>query len=131
MPQKSVEPVPTRSSTTSSGPAPSSSSAIPAPTATGRYRSRYDASSSRADPGVLAPRLQPGQSGAYATTRFPLGPRSTTVRTGIGIRTSMLGPNRRAALRPERGGAPPPPAERAASTVRFVAVVSERLSAAA
>ena len=36
MPQKSVEPVPTLSSTTSSGPAASNSRAIPARSATGR-----------------------------------------------------------------------------------------------
>ncbi len=65
------------------GPAASNSSAISAATATGRYRSRYDSSSSSASSGVFAPRLQPGQSTAKATAFFPLGPRSTTVRTGM------------------------------------------------
>jgi len=40
MPQKSTEPVPTFSSTTSRGPAAANSRAIPARLATGRYRSR-------------------------------------------------------------------------------------------
>ena len=57
--------------------------AIRAATAIGRYRSRYDSSSSSASSGVFAPRLQPGQSTANATAFFPLGPRSRTVRTGI------------------------------------------------
>lgn len=40
MPQKSTEPVPTLSSTTTRGPAAANSCAIPARLATGRYRSR-------------------------------------------------------------------------------------------
>jgi len=82
MPQKSVEPAPTPSSTMSRAPAARKQSPIPALTATGRYRSRYDSSSSSASSGVFAPRLQPGQSTAKATAFFPLGPRCTTVRTG-------------------------------------------------
>src|SRR6185295_7103235 len=81
--QKSVDPGPTRSSMTSSGPAASNSSAIPAIAAIGRYRSRYDSRVSRASSGLFAPRFQPGQSRLNATDFFPLGPRSMTVRTGM------------------------------------------------
>src|SRR3954454_16471831 len=62
MPQKSVEPVPTRSSASSSASEESNSAPIPAARAIGRYRARYDSSSSNPTSGVFAPRLQPGQS---------------------------------------------------------------------
>ena len=83
MPQKSVEPGPTLSSTISSDPAASNSGNMPARSAIGRYRSRYDSSVSRATSGVFAPRLHPSHSRLKATARFPLGPRSMTVRTGM------------------------------------------------
>ncbi len=74
MPQKSVDPTPTWSSTISRSPARSNSASSPARRAIGRYRSRYASSSSTAASGAFAPRLQPGQSMAKAATFFSFGP---------------------------------------------------------